>query len=98
MTPIYLHPELDTWVKEQVAKGLAASVEALVGGAVLARKRDTEWLDKLFSATLAAVEREGWIDGDQVLRDMDQWTRDLDLEIEDFEAFRAQRAMMAAAQ
>jgi hypothetical protein len=95
MAPIYLHPELEAWAKEQVFKGLATSVEALVAEAVAVRKRDNEWLDKLFEATLAAVERQGWIDGEQFLRDMEQWTHDLDGEIEDFEFFRAQNRLVA---
>jgi hypothetical protein len=93
MVPIYLHPELEAWAKLQVSKGVASSVEALVGDAIVVRRRDSDWLDKLFKSTLTIIERDGWIDGDQVMRDMDQWTRDLDLEIEAFETFRAHKAL-----
>jgi hypothetical protein len=98
MVQYHLHPELEAWAKEQVSKGLASSVEALVADAVLARKRDSEWLNKLFKVTLASVEREGWFDGEQIMRDMEQWTRDLDAEIEDFEAFRTHKMLMEKAQ
>jgi hypothetical protein len=91
MVPIYLHPELEAWAKEQVFKGVATSVEALVAEAVVARKRDTEWLDKLLKGTLESVAREGWVDGDPILRDMDGWLNELDMRIEDLEAFRLQR-------
>jgi hypothetical protein len=91
MVPIYLHPELEAWAKEQVFKGVATSVETLVAEAVLARKRDAEWLDKLIKSTLQSVEREGWVDGDATLREIDRWLNELDGRIEDLEAFRMQR-------
>jgi hypothetical protein len=93
MIPIYLHPELATWAKEQVFKGVAPSVEALVTEAVVARKRDGEWLDKLVKGTLHSVEREGWVDGDAVLHDIDIWLNELDVKIEAYEAFLQDREM-----
>jgi hypothetical protein len=93
MIAIHLHPELATWAKEQVFKGVATSVEALVTEAVVARKRDGEWLDKLVKGTLQSVEREGWVDGDVVLHDIDGWLNELDFKIEAYEAFLLQREM-----
>jgi hypothetical protein len=91
MVPIYLHPELEAWAKEQVFKGVATSVEALVAEAVVVRKRDAEWLDSLIKGTLESVAREGWVNGDAILRDMDRSLNELDGHIEDLEAFRMQR-------
>lgn len=89
--PIYLHPELASWAKEQVQKGVASSVESLVIEAVIARKRDGEWLDRLVKSTLQSVELKGWVNGEGIMRNMDLWLSELDAKIEDFEAFRIER-------
>jgi hypothetical protein len=91
MIPIYLHPELAAWAKEQVFKGVAPSVQALVTEAVIARKRDGDWLDKLVKGTLESVSREGWVEGEAVLREMDGWLSELDYKIDAYQAFLVQR-------
>jgi hypothetical protein len=91
MTPIYIHTDLVSWAKGQVRNGIAPSVEGLVAESVLARKRDSEWLDRTIKTALDGVAVEGWINGDTVMRALDQWIAELDAKIEDFEAFLQER-------
>jgi hypothetical protein len=95
MGPIYLHPELATWAKGQVYHGVAPSVEALVVETIVARKKDTEWLDKIVSDALFSAEQEGWVEGFQLLGDVDRWICELDERIEELTAFRAERRVIA---
>jgi hypothetical protein len=91
MVPIYLHPELENWAKSQVSKGMASSVEGLVIEAVVTRKAAGDWLDQSISSALESVEREGWVDGDAILDEIDRWIGELDQEIEELEEFRQKR-------
>jgi hypothetical protein len=91
MVAIHLRPELAAWANEQVMRGVATSVEALVAEAVAARKHEAEWLDTLIRGTLDSAEREGWIDGAAILQDLDNGIGELDGRIEDLEAFLMQR-------
>jgi hypothetical protein len=91
MVPIYLHPELENWAKGQVSKGMASSVEALVIEAVVSRKAAGDWLDQSIASALESVEREGWVDGEAILDDIDRWIGELDQEIEELEEFRQKR-------
>jgi hypothetical protein len=93
MTPIYLHSDLVTWAKGQVQTGAAASVEGLVGEAVIARKRDTEWLDRTIKTTLHSVSVEGWVNGESFMKSLDQWISELDLRIEDYETYLRERQL-----
>jgi hypothetical protein len=91
MIEINLPQELEDWAKAQVANGLAPSVDALVEEVVSARKKDADWLDKMVKDALDSVEQHGWVDGETVLAELDQWIDELSLEVEELNAFKAQR-------
>ena len=91
MTNIILPPHLDEWAKSQVAQGAEPDVGAVVEKALLASKSDSDWVNQKVAEALASVEKEGWVDGDTVLAQMDQWIVELDQEIREYDACRDER-------
>ena len=91
MTEITLSPELQNWANQQVAMGASPSVDALVEGALAKSKENADWLDGMVKDALLSVEQDGWVDGELVLAELDQWISELDQEIEELDAFKAQR-------
>jgi hypothetical protein len=91
MSSITLPPDLENWANTQVAQGASPSVEALVTSAMDARKREADWLDMMVKDALESVNRDGWVDGEVVLAEMDKWIAELDQEIAELDLIKAQR-------
>jgi hypothetical protein len=80
MTAITLPADLEAWARGEVAAGRAESVEAAIANGVRGYRLATETFRKSLDDAVAEADRVGWIPGDQVMRELDQWIAELSLE------------------
>lgn len=79
MTTITLPADLEAWARAEVAAGRAESVEALVAKGLRGYRLGVDTFRKSLDDAVAEGDRDGWIPGDVVLRELDQWIADLEL-------------------
>jgi Arc/MetJ-type ribon-helix-helix transcriptional regulator len=70
---IALPPELEAWAQAQVAAGRAESVDALAAAALTAAKRREDYWRRIADEAITEGDRDGWIDGDDFLAEMQSW-------------------------
>jgi hypothetical protein len=80
MTVITLPADLESWARAEVAAGRAESVEAAVARGVRGYRLAIETFRKSLDDAEAEADRDGWIPGDQFLRELDGWIVDLTVE------------------
>ena len=86
MTIITLPADLEAWARTEVGAGRAASVEAAIAKGVRGYRLAMETFRKSLDDAEAEADRDGWIPGDQFMRELDQWIIDLTVEAEREEA------------
>jgi Arc/MetJ-type ribon-helix-helix transcriptional regulator len=69
---LILPKELDEWVRAEVAAGRARSAEDLTRDALEAHKRRIEAFRTSLQEAEAEADRDGWLEGDAVLAEMDE--------------------------
>ncbi len=68
------------WAEAEVAAGRAESVETLAAQALEAHRRHVENFRASLSDAVAEADRDGWIEGERFLADMDALIDDLERE------------------
>jgi hypothetical protein len=68
---IVLPKHLEDWAEAEVKAGRAKSVDALALRALEAHKRQVEAFRASLEDAGAEADRDGWLDGDTVLAEMD---------------------------
>jgi hypothetical protein len=86
VTAITLPADLEAWARAEVEAGRAGSMEAAIAQGVRGYRLATETFRKSLDAAEAEADRDGWIPGDQFMRELDQWIVDLSVEAEREEA------------
>jgi len=77
---IPLPRQFQKWAEAEVAAGRADSVEKLAAQALEAHRLQIEKFRASLDAAVAEAERDGWIEGDKVLAEMDALIDDLEHE------------------
>ncbi len=77
---IPLPRQFQKWAEAEVAAGRADSVEKLAEQALEAHRLQVEKFRASLDAAVAEAERDGWIEGDEVLAEMDALIDDLEHE------------------
>ncbi len=80
MTTITLPADLEAWAEAEVAAGRAESVGVAIANGVRGYRRATDAFRKSLDEAEAEAGRDGWIPGDEFLRELDGWITDLALE------------------
>ena len=83
---ITLPADLEAWARAEVEAGHAESVEAAIAKGVRGYRLAMETFRKSLDDAEAEADRDGWIPGDQFMRELDQWIIDLTVEAEREEA------------
>ena len=68
---IPLSPQVQKWAEAEVAAGRAESVEKLAEQALDAHRIQVEKFRASLDQAVAEADRDGWIEGDAFLADMD---------------------------
>lgn len=68
---IVLPKHLEEWAEGEVRAGRARSVDAVAQQALEAHKRQVEAFRASLDAAVAEANRDGWLEGETVLADMD---------------------------
>lgn len=68
---IPLPPQFQKWAEAEVAAGRAESVEKLAAEALEAHRLQVEKFRLSLDAAVAEADRDGWIEGESFLADMD---------------------------
>lgn len=66
-----LPKHFETWARAEVAAGRASSVEALTAQALEAHRLRVEAFRASLDTAVVEADRDGWIDGDDFLAEMD---------------------------
>jgi Arc/MetJ-type ribon-helix-helix transcriptional regulator len=77
---IALPKELHDWAEAEVKAGRANSVDALALQALEEHRRRTEAFRASLEAAVAEADRDGWIEGDAILAEMDAMIESLERE------------------
>jgi hypothetical protein len=77
MTAITLPADLETWARAEVEAGRAESLEAAIAKGVRGYRLATEAFRKSLDDAEAEANRDGWIPGDQFMRELDHWITEL---------------------
>lgn len=77
---IPLPRQFQKWAEAEVAAGRAESVEKLAGQALEAHRLQVEKFRASLDAAIAEADRDGWIEGDVFLADMDAMIERLERE------------------
>lgn len=80
MTTISLPPDLEAWAEAEVAAGRAPSVEVFVTETLRGTLTARQEFATMIAEAIAEGDRDGWIDGDAMLREMDEMLADLEAE------------------
>lgn len=72
--------EFQIWAEAEVAAGRAESVEKLVTHALEAHRMQAEKFRASLDAALSEADRDGWIEGDVFLAEMDSLIESLERE------------------
>jgi Arc/MetJ-type ribon-helix-helix transcriptional regulator len=78
-----LPKHLDEWVRAEVAAGRARSAEDLACDALEAHRRQVEAFRASLEAAVAEADRDGWLEGDDVLAEMDDMIAALEREADE---------------
>jgi putative addiction module CopG family antidote len=68
---ITLPKHLEDWAEAEVKAGRAQSVDELARQALELHRRQTEAFRTSLEAAVTEADRDGWLEGDAVLADMD---------------------------
>lgn len=77
---IILPKHLEDWAEAEVRAGRAKSVDALAQQALEAHRRQVESFRASLEAAVAEANRDGWLEGETVLADMDAMITELERE------------------
>lgn len=77
---IVLPKHLEEWAEAEVKAGRAKSVDALALQALESHRRQVEAFRASLDAAVAEADRDGWLEGDAVLGEMDALIDDLERE------------------
>lgn len=77
---IPLPPQFQKWAEAEVAAGRAESVEQLAAQALEAHRLQVENFRTSLDAAVAEADRDGWIEGDVLLAEMDALIESLESE------------------
>jgi hypothetical protein len=77
---IPLPPQFQKWAEAEVAAGRAESVEQLAAQALEAHRRHVEKFRASLDAAVAEADRDGWIEGETFLSQMDDLIDSLESE------------------
>ena len=80
MTTLTLPKHLDEWAQSEVAAGRAKSVEDLAREALEAHRARVEAFRSSLQAAVDEAERDGWLEGEDVLGEMDDMIAALERE------------------
>jgi hypothetical protein len=77
---IPLPPQFQKWAEAEVAAGRAQSVEQLAVQALEAHRLHAQNFRTSLDAAVAEADRDGWIEGDVFLAEMDEFIDSLESE------------------
>lgn len=77
---IPLPPQFQKWAEAEVAAGRAKSVEQLAEQALEAHRLHIEHIRASLDAAVEEANRDGWIEGEAFLQDMDALVESLESE------------------